>query len=252
MNNIAQFKNVSKVFTSKAGTTEALSPINLSIAANEFTTLLGPSGCGKSTLLNIAAGLTDATGGEFLVGGKPVDGPGRDRGMVFQSYTLFPWMSARQNIEFALREMKYPKSERTEIALEQLRQVGLEKFAEAKPAELSGGMRQRVAIARVLSYKPKLLLMDEPFGALDAQSRSEMHELLTDVWQSHNLTVLFVTHDIDEAIYLSDRVIVMSPHPGRIREDVRIETPRPRTPEMLSSQENQRLKTHLLSLIHER
>lgn len=249
---IAQFQNVSKTFPTKKGEVEALSPLNLDLKANEFTTLLGPSGCGKSTLLNIAAGLTDPTTGDFIVEGSPITGPGPDRGMVFQSYTLFPWLTARENIEFALREMRFPRADRARIALESLEQVGLARFADAKPSELSGGMRQRVAIARVLSYKPKMLLMDEPFGALDAQSRSEMHELLTSVWETHQLTVLFVTHDIDEAIYLSDRVVVMSPHPGRIREDVRIDTPRPRTPDALTTAEHQELKTHLLSLIHDR
>lgn len=249
---IAEFVEVSKTFVTATGQVQALAPISLRLQSDQFTTLIGPSGCGKSTLLHIAAGLTEATSGDIFIDGHRVTGPGPDRGMVFQSYTLFPWLSARENIEFALREMGYPRKDRRAIALENLRLVGLEAFADAKPSELSGGMRQRVAIARVLSYKPKMLLMDEPFGALDAQTRTEMHELLTDVWESHKLTVLFVTHDIEEAIFLSDRIIVMSPHPGRIKEDIDVTIPRPRDQRVLASEEHHEYKARLLELIRGR
>lgn len=235
MTAIAEFVGVTKTFATKKGEVQALAPVSFRLHADEFTTLLGTSGCGKSTLLHIAAGLETATSGEVLVDGVKVTGPGRDRGMVFQAYSLFPWLTAAENVEFALKGLTHSRAERREIAREQLRLVGLEKFADAKPAELSGGMRQRVGIARVLSYRPKILLMDEPFGALDAQTRIEMQELLTEVWESHRLSVLFVTHDIEEAIYLSDRILVMSARPGSIKEDVRIEIPRPRGPEVLTS-----------------
>lgn len=207
----------------------ALESTTFEIGDREFAALVGPSGCGKSTLLTIAAGLQEASAGSVLVDGEPVRGPGRDRGVVFQSYTLFPWLTAQQNVEFALRGERIGKQERQRRAAEHLELVGLEDFAEAYPAQLSGGMRQRVAIARSLSYRPKILLMDEPFGALDALTRQLMQELLTTVWEHHRLTVLFVTHDIGEAIFLSDRVLLMSARPGRIRQEVTIDLPRPRT-----------------------
>ena len=208
---------------------EALAGVSMALAANEFVSLVGTSGCGKSTLLSIVAGLTDPTGGEVRVEDRPIDGPGRDRGVVFQTYTLFPWLSARENVAFALRGERMSTQERRRIADEHLDLVGLRGFADARPRQLSGGMKQRVAIARALCYKPSILLMDEPFGALDAQTRLLMQELLTRVWESHRLTVLFVTHDVEEAVYLSDRVFVMTNRPGRLKDEVRIDLPRPRT-----------------------
>jgi len=223
-----EINGVRKTFEGKRPV-EALAGVTMSLAANEFVSLVGTSGCGKSTLLSIVAGLTDPTGGEVRVEGRPIDGPGRDRGVVFQTYTLFPWLSARENVAFALRGESMSAQERRRVADEHLDLVGLGGFADAAPRQLSGGMKQRVAIARALCYKPSILLMDEPFGALDAQTRLLMQELLTRVWESHRLTVLFVTHDVEEAVYLSDRVFVMTNRPGRLKDEVRIDLPRPRT-----------------------
>jgi len=213
----------------------ALDGVTLTLAENEFVSLVGTSGCGKSTLLSIVAGLQDPTAGEVLVDGEPVEGPGRDRGVVFQTYTLFPWLTARENVEFALRGERLGAAERRDRALEQLRLVGLEDFTDAHPNQLSGGMKQRVAIARALSYRPAILLMDEPFGALDALTRQLMQELLTRVWEQHRLTVLFVTHDVEEAVFISDRVLVMTNRPGRIKKEVRVDLERPRHYDMLAS-----------------
>jgi NitT/TauT family transport system ATP-binding protein len=229
----------------------ALDGADLALADNEFVSLVGTSGCGKSTLLSIAAGLQEATDGDVLVDGEPVRGPGRDRGVVFQSYTLFPWLTARQNVEFAMRGEELSKVQRRTLALEQLRLVGLERFADARPSQLSGGMKQRVAIARALSYRPQILLMDEPFGALDALTRQLMQELLTSVWEHHRLTVLFVTHDVEEAVYVSDRVVVMTNRPGRIKREVRVDLPRPRRHEMLATPEFAALYGEVLETIRE-
>ena len=237
-----------KVFDGTSGEVVALDGVDFDIAEKEFVTVIGTSGCGKSTLLSIIAGLQEETDGVVLVDGEYVLAPGRDRGVVFQTYTLFPWMTAQKNVEFALRG---PSSERTEVAREHLKLVGLERFADAYPRQLSGGMRQRVAIARALSYRPKVLLMDEPFGALDAQTRQLMQELLTKVWEEHRLTVMFVTHDIDEAVFLSDRVLVMTARPGRIKETLPIGVERPRTFEVLSSPEFFEYKSQLLGSVRE-
>jgi ABC-type nitrate/sulfonate/bicarbonate transport system ATPase subunit len=241
-------KNVRKVFEGRAGDVVALDGADFEIAEKEFVTVIGTSGCGKSTLLSIIAGLEEETEGEVLVDGEPVYGPGRDRGVVFQSYTLFPWMTAQKNVEFALRGSR---REREEVAREHLEMVGLEGFADAYPSQLSGGMRQRIAIARALSYKPQVLLMDEPFGALDAQTRQLMQELLTTIWEEHRLTVMFVTHDIDEAVFLSDRVLVMTARPGRIKEDITVGVDRPRTFEVLTTPEFFEYKARLLEAVRE-
>ncbi|MGD1221326.1 ABC transporter ATP-binding protein [Streptomyces krungchingensis] len=217
------------------GDTTAVAPLDLSIARNEFVSLVGTSGCGKSTLLNVVAGLVPPTTGTVTLDGKGVQGPGRDRGMVFQKYTLFPWMTAAQNVEFALRDQPaLTRRERRAEALALLDQVGLGARADAYPDQLSGGMQQRVAIARALSYRPDVLLMDEPFGALDALTRRVMQDLLTRLWEEHRLTVLFVTHDIEEAVYLSDRVLVMGGTPGRVQRDITVALPRPRRRELTS------------------
>jgi NitT/TauT family transport system ATP-binding protein len=241
-------RDVRKVFEGRDDDVVALDGTSFEIAEKEFVTVIGTSGCGKSTLLSIIAGLEEETEGEVLVDGEPVLEPGRDRGVVFQSYTLFPWLTARQNVEFAL---KLPKEERTKVAREQLALVGLERFADSYPSQLSGGMRQRVAIARALSYKPEVLLMDEPFGALDAQTRQLMQELLTRIWEEHRLTVMFVTHDIDEAVFLSDRVLVMTSRPGKIKEDIRIDIERPRRFEVFSTPEFFEYKSQLLESVRE-
>lgn len=219
---------------------QVLNKIDLTLHNNEFVSIVGASGCGKSTLLSIAAGLEDFDSGDVLVDNQPIQGPGIDRGVVFQSYTLLPWLTAQQNIEFALKSAGYSHAERVEIAKEHLELVKLSHAADKWPSELSGGMKQRVAIARALSYRPKILLMDEPFGALDAMTRRQMQQLLLEIWEVHRLTVMFVTHDIEEAIYLSDRVVVMKP--GAIDQciDIPIERPRDiavtRSPEFINIQ----------------
>jgi NitT/TauT family transport system ATP-binding protein len=246
-----EIKDLYKEFRDGRQSVVALEGASLALADNEFVSLVGTSGCGKSTLLSIAAGLQEPTAGEVLVDRRPVTGPGRDRGVVFQTYTLFPWMTARRNVEFALRGEQLSKSERRTTALELLRLVGLEKFADAHPNQLSGGMKQRVAIARALSYRPQILLMDEPFGALDALTRQLMQELLTSVWERHRLTVLFVTHDVEEAVYVSDRVLVMTNRPGRVKREIKVDLPRPRQHEMLASPEFARLYGEVLETIRE-
>jgi ABC-type nitrate/sulfonate/bicarbonate transport system ATPase subunit len=241
-------QGVRKVFEGRSGEVVALDGVDFEIAEKEFVTVIGTSGCGKSTLLSIIAGLEEETEGVVLVDGEEVYSPGRDRGVVFQSYTLFPWMSAQKNVEFALGGSK---RERADVARRHLEMVGLEGFADAYPSQLSGGMRQRIAIARALSYKPQVLLMDEPFGALDAQTRQLMQELLTRIWEEHRMTVMFVTHDIDEAVFLSDRVLVMTARPGRIKEDITIGVDRPRTFEVLTTPEFFDYKARLLAAVRE-
>lgn len=228
----------------------ALDNVSLSVGHNEFLSIVGPSGCGKSTLLSVIAGLQEPTSGFAAVDGQEIDGPGRDRGVVFQGYTLLPWKTARQNVEFGLLGEKLSSSERREIAMAQLETVGLGEFADVYPDQLSGGMKQRVAIARSLSYKPRVLLMDEPFGALDALTRRGMQELLTKVWEEHRLTVVFVTHDIEEAVYVADRVVVMSPRPGRIRSQHDVPVPRPRTREAMFDPASQALAARILDEIY--
>jgi ABC-type nitrate/sulfonate/bicarbonate transport system ATPase subunit len=208
--------------------TLALQPTSLEVADNDFITVLGPSGCGKSTLLRIVAGLDTPTVGQVLLDGQPVVGPGADRGMVFQSYTLFPWLTVRQNICFGLREKGMPAAEQAEIAARFIKEVGLSGFESHFPKQLSGGMQQRVALARALANDPKILLLDEPFGALDNQTRALMQELLLSIWELHKKTVLFVTHDIDEAIFMANRCAVFSARPGRIKNELKIDLPYPR------------------------
>ncbi len=222
---------VSLAYDTPAGRVEGVRDAQFAIEQSEFLCLVGPSGCGKSTLLNIIAGFLAPTAGEIKIAGKKVDGHGMDRGVVFQDFAqLFPWRTALGNVAFGLEMKGVPKEQRTEIAREQLRLVKLEKFADAYPHHLSGGMQQRVAIARALAYNPAVLLMDEPFAALDALTRDEMQRLLADVWRETKKTVIYVTHNVAEAVYLADRVIVMSPHPGTVKAEIRIPLPRPRDP----------------------
>ncbi len=228
-------RGLSKSFGSASKPVEVLRDINLTLADNEFVSLVGTSGCGKSTLLSIVAGLQEFDDGAVLVDGTPITGPGLDRGVVFQSYTLLPWLTARQNVEFALKAAGKPRGECRDVADEHLRMVKLTRFADAYPNQLSGGMKQRVAIARALSYRPKMLLMDEPFGALDALTRQQMQELLTRIWEQHRLTVLFVTHDVEEAVYMSDRIVAMSIGPGQIKEVFSVGLARPRNQDMIAS-----------------
>jgi len=208
--------------------TLALQPTDLEVADNDFITVLGPSGCGKSTLLRIVAGLDTPTQGEVLLDGQPVRGPGAERGMVFQSYTLFPWLTVHQNICFGLREKGMAPAQQAEIAARFIAEVGLKGFENHYPKQLSGGMQQRVALARALANDPKILLLDEPFGALDNQTRALMQELLLSIWEQHRKTVLFVTHDVDEAIFMANRCVVFSARPGRIKHELAIDLPYPR------------------------
>ncbi len=221
---------VSRTFPGVRGgaPTRALEPVSLRIETNDFITILGPSGCGKSTLLRIVAGLDRPSAGSVALDGKPVSRPGPDRGMVFQSYTLFPWLTVRQNICFGLRERGMPQAQQAEIAASWIGKVGLRGFENHFPKMLSGGMQQRTAIARALANDPAILLLDEPFGALDNQTRALMQELLLAIWEADRKTVLFVTHDIDEAILLANSVVVMSARPGRIKCEVPIALPHPR------------------------
>jgi len=221
-------RGVSRTFSTGKQHTLALQATDLEVAENDFLTILGPSGCGKSTLLRIVAGLDVASQGQVLLDGRPVSGPGADRGMVFQSYTLFPWLTVLDNVAFGLRERGLPRAEAVEQAHAWLAKVGLQKFSKHYPKQLSGGMQQRTALARALANQPRMLLMDEPFGALDHQTRELMQELLLGIWEREKKTVLFVTHDIDEAIFMGSRVAVMSARPGRIKLELPVELPHPR------------------------
>jgi NitT/TauT family transport system ATP-binding protein len=225
--------------------TIALQPVSLAVADNDFISILGPSGCGKSTLLRIVAGLDTPTTGNVLLDGAKVLGPGADRGMVFQSYTLFPWLTVRQNICFGLREKGMPEAQQDEIARHYLDRTGLSGFAHHYPKMLSGGMQQRTAIARALANDPKILLLDEPFGALDNQTRALMQELLLGIWEAEKKTVLFVTHDIEEAIFVAGRVVVMSARPGRIKAEVGVDLSHPRHYTMKTAPEFSALKARL-------
>jgi NitT/TauT family transport system ATP-binding protein len=226
-----EVRNVSLVYDTPGGSVAGLGEVSFDIAASEFLCLLGPSGCGKTTLLNIMAGFLAPTGGQISIGGRPVSGHGMDRGIVFQDFAqLFPWRTALGNVAFGLEMKGMPRVERERVAMAQLALVKLEKFAGAYPHHLSGGMQQRVAIARALAYNPSVLLMDEPFAALDALTRDDMQRLLADVWRETRKTVIYVTHNVAEAVYLADRVVVMTPHPGTVKAQVPITLPRPRDP----------------------
>jgi NitT/TauT family transport system ATP-binding protein len=228
------FRATSKTFPGKVPV-RALEDITLDINDGEFVALLGPSGCGKSTLLNLLAGFESRSGGDLLFDGAPVEKPGPDRGVVFQEASLFPWLNVWDNITFGPRVQGLKRDHYEAKARDMLKLVGLEAFAQALPAQLSGGMRQRVGIARVLVMNPRALLMDEPFGALDAQTRLAMQQLLLDVWQTLGTTVLFVTHDIDEAVLLADRICIMSARPGTITREIAVKLPRPRSIESLTT-----------------
>ena len=224
-----ELRNITLNYDSGENPVMALQDVSFSVEPAEFLCVVGQSGCGKTTMLNIAAGFLKPTKGEVVIGGKAVTGKGLDRGVVFQDFAqLFPWRTAQRNVEFGLEMKGIAKAEREETALRFLRLVNLEKFARSYPHELSGGMQQRVAIARALAYNPAVLLMDEPFAALDALTREEMQRFLVDVWRETKKTVIYVTHNVAEAVYLADRVIVFSPHPGTVKTQVRITLPRPR------------------------
>jgi len=242
-------RNISMVFETRRGRMQAIDDVSLEIPDAHFACIVGASGCGKSTLLNIMAGLIEPTAGTVLIDGQPIGGPAEDRGMVFQRYTLFPWLRVRENIEFGPKLKGLGKPERREISDALLEEMGLSEFAHSYPKELSGGMQQRVAIARALANDPKVLLMDEPFGALDALTRAVAQRFLTGIWEQHRRTICFVTHDIDEAIFLGDTIFVMSPRPGRLQKTVRVDIPRPRSLDEIGTPRFADLKRQVVGLI---
>ena len=247
---ILEVKGLGKTFDSHQGPVTALKDINFKTHRRELVCVIGPSGCGKSTLIRILAGLESHTSGEVLLDGQPVQGPGRDRGMVFQGYTLFPWLTVKKNVMFGLEMNNAGRNEAESQARQWLELVGLTKFADAYPHQLSGGMKQRVAIARALANQPRILLMDEPFGALDAQTRAKMQAHLLEIWKNIDITILFITHDLDEAIFLADRILVLKAHPGEVQELIEVPVPRPRSALQIGSPEFQATKARLEALIH--
>lgn len=247
---VLEVKNLCKRYATPQGEVTALNDISFKTHRREFVCVIGPSGCGKSTLIRILAGLESYSGGEVLLDGKPVTGPGPDRGMVFQGYTLFPWRTVKKNVMFGLEMNNRGKMESESEALQWIELVGLGKFADAYPHQLSGGMKQRVAIARALANQPRILLMDEPFGALDAQTRGKMQAHLLEIWKNIDITILFITHDLDEAIFLADRILVLKAHPGEVQELIEVPVPRPRNAGQLLSEEFLAIKARLEELIH--
>jgi NitT/TauT family transport system ATP-binding protein len=229
---------------------EAVQEVSVQVRPGEFLCLLGPSGCGKSTLLGALAGHLRPSRGGIRIDGEAVDGPHPDRGLVFQQHTLFPWKKVLENVAFGLKMKGVGKAERQARALEMLALVGLQGFEKHYPSQLSGGMKQRVEIARVLINHPRVMLMDEPFGALDAQTRLMMQQLLLDVWERVGTTIVFITHDIEEALFLADRILVMSPRPGRIVDEIDVDFAPPRSAEVVTSQQFTALKRHCLDLLH--
>ena len=244
-------EDLTMAFETRRGTVQALEGISLEIPDASFACIVGASGCGKSTLLNIMAGLIRPSWGTVTVDGHAVEGPGAERGMVFQSYTLFPWLKVRENVEFGPQLQGASKQRLRELSGRLLEEMKLSEFASAYPRELSGGMKQRVAIARALANDPEVLLMDEPFGALDALTRSAQQRFLTGIWEQDRRTIAFVTHDIEEAIFLGDTVFVMTPRPGRVREVIPVDIPRPRTFEDMDTPRFAELKHRIFSLIFE-
>lgn len=243
-------KDVSKVYHSVKGDNLAMENVNLNVLENEFVCIVGPSGCGKSTLLRMIGGLDEATGGSIIVKDKEIIGPGVDRGMVFQSYTLFPWMTVEDNIRFGLKLKKMPKDKQDKILDKYLKVTKLEKFKNNYPKELSGGMKQRVAIARALANSPEVILMDEPFGALDPQTKAEMQLLMREIWQVEKPTIIFVTHDIDEATFLGSKVVVITERPGTVKEEVRVLLPYNRTLELKETKEFLKIRKYINNLIY--
>ena len=243
--------NVVKKFQGRNGEVVALNGVNMDIYENEFMCVVGPSGCGKSTLLNNIGGLDTPTSGHIFVDGKEVDGPSPERGIVFQQYALFPWLTVEKNVQFGLKLQGKSKEECEELAQKYLKMVQLEQFAKSYPKELSGGMKQRVAIARAYAVNPKVLLMDEPFGALDAQTRTQLQSELLETWESEQKTCFFITHDVDEAIILAQRVVIMCARPGRVKEVVEIDIPYPRTQETKMSPRFLELKNYIWGQVYQ-
>lgn len=244
-----QVIGLTKTYDDNMGHTVAIDNVNLEVDESEFVMIVGPSGCGKTTLINMIGGLDVATSGQVLLDGVQVTGPGADRGMVFQGYSLFPWLTVRKNIEFGLKMKGVLAKEREEIAREYINLVGLNGFEDALPKQLSGGMKQRVAIARTLANKPQMLLMDEPFGALDAQTRVVMQELLSDISRKTKTTILFITHDIDEAVLLGQRVYVMSRRPGTVKDVIKVNLPEERHHECLLLPEFLETKKKIMDML---
>ena len=247
---ILSVEHLGKEFQANGKRTVALQDINFQTHRREFLCVVGPSGCGKSTLVRILAGLEEKTSGQALLDGRPVTGPGSDRGMVFQGYTLFPWLTVKKNVMFGLEVNNHGRDEAERQALEWLQLIGLDKFADAYPHQLSGGMKQRVAIVRALANQPRILLMDEPFGALDAQTRCRMQSHLLEIWRKIDVTVVFITHDLDEAIFLADRILVLSAHPGQVQELIEVPVVRPRRAAQLVSSQFLATKARLEELIY--
>mgnify|MGYP000687641059 CR=1 FL=1 len=247
---IMETRNLVKEFPTSSGKKQiVLKDISFQVHQREFLSIIGPSGCGKSTLIRILAGLETATSGEILLDGKPVVAPGAERGMVFQKYTLFPWLTVCQNVMFGLESIGKDRDTAENIALQWLDIIGLARYADYYPGQLSGGMQQRVAIARALAPQPRVLLMDEPFGALDAQTRTQMQNYLLEVWRNIDITIIFVTHDLDEAVYLSDRILALKANPGEINELIEVPLPRPRRFRMLLEPEFLATREHIDQLI---
>jgi ABC-type nitrate/sulfonate/bicarbonate transport system ATPase subunit len=252
--NVLELKNVSKTFVNPDGRTfQAVHDINLAVrdepGVGEFRVFLGPSGCGKSTILNIVAGLFPPTTGEALLRGRPITGPGPDRGMVFQSYSSYPWLTVLDNVAFGMKLRGVPRAEREKVARSWIKKVGLEGTEKKYPGQLSGGMRQRVAIARTLAVKPQIILMDEPFGALDVQTRLGMQNLINELWEEIEGTILFVTHDIPEAVYLADKIHILSANPGTFVEEITVDLPLHRTEDLKSTARFRELETLVLQKI---
>ena len=244
-------RNIGVVFGQGDSKVEAVRDVSLQVQPSEFVSLIGPSGCGKSTILSIVAGFLKPTSGEATVDGAKITKPGSDRGVVFQQYSLFPWLSVRRNVEFGLKMAGEPRTTREQKARTLLGLAGLLAFEDHYPDQLSGGMKQRIGIVRALATSPQVLLMDEPFGALDTQTRVVMQEILTNMWQQFRISVLFITHDIEESVFLSDRIYVMTSRPGRIKAEIKVPLPRPRTPEMHDQPEFVELVHTLKGLIRE-
>lgn len=247
---ILETKNLTKRFETEKGAITALEDVSFKAYRREFLSVIGPSGCGKSTLIRILSGLETATEGDVLLDGKPVSEPGPERGMVFQGYTLFPWLTVKKNVMFGLEVAGKSQVGAEAEAMQWIDMVGLEQFADHYPSQLSGGMQQRVAIARALANQPRVLLMDEPFGALDAQTRAKMQSYLLQIWRNVDITIIFITHDLDEAVYLSDRILVLDANPGRINEMIEVPVVRPRSPKQHVSSTYLATKTHIENLIH--
>lgn len=247
---VLSVEHLGKKFDTPQGEITALKDINFKVHRREFVCVIGASGCGKSTLIRILAGLETATSGQVMLDGSAVSAPGPDRGMVFQGYTLFPWLSVKKNVMFGLTAQGHSKATAESEAMQWIELVGLNKFADSYPDQLSGGMKQRVAIARALANKPRILLMDEPFGALDAQTRCKMQTYLMEIWRNIDITILFITHDLDEAILLADRILVLKPHPGEVLEMIEVPVPRPRNIEQLVAPEFLATRKRLDELIH--